>query len=346
MVVMDKIRVGIIGAGGAGYTHIQAYQASGYAEVVGIVTRTEEHARMAADKYGIEAWYTDYRELLERDDIDAVSICTPNYLHAQQVVNAAKAGKHILCEKPLATTVEDMEEMIQAARESSVILMNPSHQRFIPTLETIRESLDQLGTITFVRYRYAHQGPYKAMDRKAISQYKWFFNKKQAGGGVLIDLGIHALDLLEWYFGDVERVQGSLLGTFEQPTESEDTAILLLKFKNGILAELDTSWASEPEFNEFEIYGTGGTIKVDLWEKSPIEILPKKLKRNEKISQIPLTGILAQFSVAKQNMINYFVDCVYNNKEPEMNGELGKRLLRIVLAGYQSFSSNSPIGLD
>jgi len=97
---MDKIKVGVIGAGGIGYAHIQGYQTSGYAEVVGVVTRTEEHAKLAAEKFGIEAWYTDYRELLKRADLDAVSICTPNYLHAQQAVDAANSGKHILCEKP------------------------------------------------------------------------------------------------------------------------------------------------------------------------------------------------------------------------------------------------------
>ena len=343
---MDKIKVGVIGAGGIGYAHIQGYQTSGYAEVVGVVTRTEEHAKLAAEKFGIEAWYTDYRELLKRADLDAVSICTPNYLHAQQAVDAANAGKHILCEKPLAMTLEEIDEMIQAAREAKVFLMNPSHQRFIPTLGSIREILDQLGTITFVRYRFAHQGPYKTIDRKAVSKDKWFYNKEQAGGGVLLDLGSHALDLLEWYFGDVEVVQGALLNTFEYPIESEDTAILLFKFKNGILAELDTSWASESEFNEFQIYGTRGTLKVDLWEKSPIEILPKKLKKNEKISRIPFTGILAQLSLARQNMIHYFVDCVRNNKEPEMNGELGKKVLRIIWAGYKSFSLNAPIILD
>jgi len=343
---MEKIKVGIIGAGGIGYQHIQGYLTSGHAEVVGVVTRTEEHAKLAAEKFGIESWYIDYHDLLQREDIDAVSICTPNYLHAQQAIDAAKAGKHILCEKPLATTPEEVDEMIQAAREANIFLMNPSHQRFIPILGKIREVLDQLGTITFVRYRFAHQGPYKTIDRKAISKDKWFLNKKQAGGGVLIDLGPHALDLLDWFFGDVEVVQGALLKTFEHPTESEDTAILLFKFKNGILAELDTSWASEPEFNEFQIYGTKGTIKVDLWEKSPIEILPKKLKKKAKISEIPLTGILSQLSIARQNMINYFIDCVRNNKEPEMNGELGKKILKIIWAGYKSFSSNSPIILD
>jgi len=343
---MDKIRVGIIGAGGIGYEHIQGYQKSGCTEVVGVVARTEDHAKLASEKFGIEAWYTDYRELLKRADLDAVSICTPNYLHAQQAADAANAGKHILCEKPLAITLEEIDKMIQAALEAKVFLMNPSHLRFIPTLGSIREILDQLGTITFVRYRYAHQGPYKTMDRKAVSKDKWFYNKDQAGGGVLLDLGIHALDLLEWYFGDVEIVQGALLNTFDHPTESEDTAILLFKFKNGILAELDTSWASEPEFNEFQIYGTKGTIKVDLWEKNPIEILPKKLKKHEKISEIPLTGILAQLALARQKMINYFVDCVRNNREPEMNGELGKKLLKIIWAGYKSFSSNAPIKLD
>ncbi len=338
---MDKIKVGIIGAGAIGYSHIQGYQNSGHAEIVGVATRTAEHGKLAAEKFNVEAWYTDYRELLKRDDLDAVSICTPNYLHARQAIDAAKAGKHILCEKPLAMTLEEVDEMIKAAYEAKVFLMNPSHQRFIPILKDIKEVLDQLGTITFVHYRFAHQGPYKAW--KAQSKEKWFYDEKQAGGGVLLDLGPHALDLLDWYFGDVELVQGALLKTFEHPTKSEDTAILLFKFRNGILAELDTSWASEPEFNEFQIYGTKGTIKVDLWERAPIGIMPKKLKRNEKVSQLPLTGIFAQVSVAQRSMIHYFVDCVRNNKEPEMNGELGKKILKVVLAGYKSAASHSPI---
>jgi predicted dehydrogenase len=336
---MDKIRVGIIGAGGVGYEHIQGYQTSGHADVIAVTTRTEEHGKLAAEKFGIEAWYTDYRELLKRKDIDAVSICTPNYLHAQQTVDAARAGKHILCEKPLATTLEDADKMIKAAHDAKVYLMNPSHQRFIPILKEIKGILDQFGSITFVRYRFAHQGPYKAW--KALSKEKWFFDETKAGGGVLLDLAPHALDILEWYFGDVEVVQGALLKTFEHPIKTEDTAILLFKFKNGTLAELDTSWASEPEFNEFQIYGTKGTIKVDLWERAPIEIMPKKLRKNEKISQLSLTGILTQVAVAKRNMMHYFVDCVRNNKEPEMNGQLGKGILKVILAGYKSAGSKS-----
>jgi len=338
---MDKIGVGIIGAGAIGYVHIQGYQTSGHAEVRGIVTRTEEHAKMAAKKFGIDAWYTDYQELLKREDIDAVSICTPNYLHVKHVIDAVKAGKHILCEKPLAKTIDEVEKMIKAAHEANIFLMNPSHQRFVPVLKNIKTVLDLLGRITFVRYRFAHQGPYKSWN--ALSEEKWFYDAEKSGGGVLLDLGPHALDLLLWYFGDVERVQSTILSTFDKPTKCEDTAIVLLKFKSGTIAELDTSWASNPEFNEFQIYGTEGTIKVDVWERSAIEFLPNKLKRNKKIKDLSFEGLFSQISVSQREMIHYFVDCVRLNKEPEMNGELGKKILQIILAGYQSAHTNTPI---
>ncbi len=343
MIRVDKIKVGVIGAGAIGYAHIQGYQTSGKAEVVGIVTRTEEHARQAAEKFGIESWYTDYHKLLKRKDLDAVSICTPNYLHAQQVIDSAKAEKHILCEKPLATTLDEINQMIKAVREANVFLMNPSHQRFIPILENVKSVLDLLGTITFVRYRFAHQGPYTTW--RAMSKDKWFYDTEKAGGGVLLDLGPHALDILDWYFGDIEAVQCAILRTFAKPIKNEDTAVLLLKFKSGIIAELDTSWASNPEFNEFQIYGTEGTIKVDLWERSPIEFLPRKLKRNERIKKMNFQGIFQQVSVAQRKMIHYFVDCLCNKKEPEFTGELGRKILRVILAAYESAQKEVPIQL-
>ncbi len=338
---MEKIGIGIIGAGAVGYEHIQLYNTSEFVKVLGIVTRTEEHAKEAAEKFGIESCYTDYHELLKRDDIQAVSICTPNYLHKQMVIDAAKAGKHILCEKPLATNVEEVEEMIKAARDSNVILMNPSHQRFIPILENVKSVLNLLGTITFVRYRFAHQGPYTHW--KAMSKEKWFFDAEKSGGGVLLDLGPHALDLLDWFFGDVELVQGALFNTFIKPTKNEDTAILLLKFKSGTIAELDTSWASNPEFNEIQIYGTDGTIKIDMWERTPIEFMPTKLKRNKIIKELSFEGLLQQVAVSKRNMMHHFIDCIRNNKKPEMSGELGKKILQVILAGYKAARTNSPV---
>ena len=340
---MDKIGIGIIGAGAIGYEHIQLYRTSEYAEVLGIVTRTEEHAKKCAEKFGIESWYTDYQELLKRDDIQAVSICTPNYLHKQMVVDAAAAGKHILCEKPLAKTIEEVDEMIKAVKDSNVILMNPSHQRFVPVLENVKSVLDLLGTITFVRHRYAHQGPYTHWT--AMSEEKWFFDTEKSGGGVLLDLGPHALDLLDWFFGEVEVVQGALLNTFEKPTKNEDTAVLLLKFKSGILAELATSWVSNPKANEVEIYGTNGAIKMDLWERFTIEFLPKKLKRNKRIKELSFDGLIEQAAVMKRNMMHYFIDCVRNKKKPEMDAELGKRILKVILAGYEAARTNVPVFL-
>ena len=340
---MDKIGVGIIGAGAIGHDHIRGYQTSGHAEVLGIVTRTEAHAKLAAEKFEIASWYTDYQDLLKRDDIDAVSICTPNYLHAKMAIDAAKAGKHILCEKPLARTLEEVDAMISAASKAGVYLMNPSHQRFVPVLENIKSVLDLLGKITFVRYRFGHEGPYTHW--RALSEEKWFFESEKSGGGVLLDLGPHALDLLLWYFGDVETVQGAVMHTFEKPTKVEDTAILLLKFKNGIIGELDTSWASNPAFNEFQIYGTNGTIRVDVFERTPIEFLPNKLKRNKKIKELSFQKLLEQISTAQKKMIHYFVDCVRNQKQPEIKGEIGRKILQVILAGYESARKNASITL-
>lgn len=340
---MDKIGVGIIGAGAVGYEHIQNCKTSEHANVLAVVTRTEAHAKQAAEKFGVESWYTDYKELLKREDITLVSVCTPNYLHAKQIIDAAKAGKHVICEKPMARTLEEADRMIEAARTNDVFLMNPSHQRFVPVLENVKSILDLLGTITFVRYRFAHEGPYTHWHAK--SEEKWFFNSEQSGGGVLLDLGPHALDLLDWYFGEVEKVQSAVLNTFEKPTKVEDNAVLLLKFKNGVVAEIDTSWVSNPPFNEFQIYGTKGTIKVDIWERSPVEIMPKKLKRNKEVKELSFTDVIRQISVSKQKMMHYFIDCVRQNKKPEMTGELGRRILQVVLAGYESARTNSPVSL-
>lgn len=338
---MEKIGVGIIGAGAVGYEHIQGYRQTGQAEVLGVVTQTEAHAKKAAEKFGIKSWYTDYQELLNREDIKAVSICTPNYLHKKLVIDAAKAGKHIICEKPLAITIDEAEEMIKAADDAGVILMSPSHQRFVPVFQNIKAILDLLGTITFVRYRFAHEGPYTSW--KPISDEKWFYDAKKSGGGVLLDLGPHALDLLDYFFGEVAIIKSAIIKTFARPTTCEDTAILLLQYKNGIIAELDTSWASNPAFNEIEIYGTEGTIKIDVWERSPIQIMPKKLKRHVRIKELSFEGVLQQIAVSKQRMMQYFVDCILESKKPEMSGELGKKILQIILAAYQSAQKNVPV---
>ena len=151
------------------------------------------------------------------------------------------------------------------------------------------------------------------------------------------------MDLLDWFFGEVEVVQSAILNTYIKQTKCEDNAILLLKYKNGVIAELDTSWASNPEFNEIQIYGTSGTIKIDVWERTPIAFMPKKLKRNKRIKELSFENILQQVAFSKRKMIQYFLDCIRNNKEPEMNGELGRKILATILAAYESARKNAPI---
>lgn len=271
---MKTIGIGVIGWGFMGKTHTQALQsipiyypgADFKIKLRCICTRRIEMARQAAEMLGFESYTDDYRELLQRDDIDVVSICTPNDQHEAMALAALKAGKHIYMDKPLAVNGESANRIAQAAKEAGVLTQMVFNNRFSPSALRAKQLVDEgkIGDILTFNARYLHSG--------SIDPNRPIGWKQQMQGGVLLDLGSHALDLLMWLTGYPKKVLCKMFTLYpDRPTKdggreinlSEDHVSMMLEMPNGAVGCVEASKIATGTDDElsFEIYGTRGAIR-------------------------------------------------------------------------------------
>jgi len=334
----QPIRLGIIGAGAiAQRGHIPEFLSIPGVHIEAIADRNGEKAKTVAKKANIPRVFEDYQEMLALEELDAVSICTPNYLHAPMTIAACEAGKHVLCEKPMATTLTDAQAMIDAAAKNRVILMIEQAKRFTPQVEVAKSLLRMgvIGDILAVRSKFGHWGAHTWSPLGS-----WFFEREKSGGGVLIDLGIHHADLINWYTEgmQVESVVGMLSSAANKQWEVEDYAIGTLRFTSGAMASLEVSWCTKPPFDGTEIVGTKGTLFVNYPEMPPV-IFQAFGDANERIvPQIPGEGKYG-------SPFRHFTSCIREGKAPLTPGEVGREALRIVCTIRESAEQGKAIKL-
>jgi len=269
---MSKVKVGVIGLG-IGKSHIEGYLQHPQAVVAALCDANETRLHETAAKYGIKKTYTDAEKMQEECKLDAVSVCLPNALHAPFTIAAFKHGLHVLCEKPMAMTVAECEQMLAAARKSKKNLMINFSFRFSPMSFALKQQVDAgvIGDIYFGRTVWHRRFGFPTFG-------SWFGQQALSGGGPLIDLGVHRLDLALWLMGYPEPtvVLGSTFNHLAQaeklkqqkPFDVEDLACGLIKFANGATLVLEASWAShtnEQEHMVTKLYGTkGGLLQANL----------------------------------------------------------------------------------
>jgi len=264
----NKVKIGVCGLGGFGVVCARAFGMSEKAQVKAVCTRREDVAK----KYGDEVkarWYTGYQEMLEREELDAVCITTPNYLHAVQSIAAMDKGLHVFCTKPMAVTLEEAADMIEAAKRNNVKLEIGFHFRFDKRIIKMKELIGEgeigepFSTVTSLQYNrnpdYWAAGPWRA-------------KLSQAGGGALTLNYIHEIDFLQWYFGPVKWVFGRV-DTMVHDVEVEDVATAVIKFKKGVMSTFTCSTAAmASKAPELEIFGTEGSISLVAEEIEDIEV--------------------------------------------------------------------------
>jgi predicted dehydrogenase len=287
---MKPINIGLIGYGGIGRVHALAYRAIPFyygltadtVKIVGVATTRLASAQKAAQEIGCEFWTADYHELLARPDIDVVDVTTPNHAHAEIVIAAAQAGKHIYCEKPLAMTVAEGQRMVNAAAQAGVKTQMTFNLRFFPAVARARQLIESgfLGNIFSFRGRY-YRSSYIAAD-KPLS---WRLRKDVSGGGALFDLGSHILDLIYYLLGDYSAVQATVdtlikerpvaAGSSETaPVDVDDIALMHVRMASGILGLIETSRMGTGFTNDLpvEIFGDKGAIRFNLADPAWLEV--------------------------------------------------------------------------
>lgn len=332
--MQTPIGIGVIGCGGiAREAHLPNYAANSLAKLVAVADINEARAKEMAERFQVPHVYTDYREMLQREDIQAVSVCTPNYLHGEQTIAAAKAGKHILCEKPMALSLGEAQMMIEAANKAGVQLMVGFTHRFHFFNQKAKELLADgaIGRPYTIRVRFAHRGPYTSW----VAQTDWFFDSKRAGGGAVLDMGIHALDIIRYVLGAEVRTISANLATFAQDIQDEDTALINLEMSNGSLGYIETGWHSWPGALGLEIYGSKGSMIVDY--QTPLRLWTQE-KGWEEFKDFPIGG-------GWPAEVNYFLDALSKDEKVSPNGEDGLISLRSALAIYESHRTGRRVSI-
>ncbi len=332
---MKKLRVGVIGCGSiAQHRHLPEYQANKNVELVAVCDSNEERANQIAEKYEVDA-YTNYEDLLSSGTVDAVSVCTPNYLHAPISKAALNAGLHVLCEKPMSTSKQEAEAMIAAAKESGKKLMIAHNQRFVASHQRARQliSSGEIGKIYSFRTAFGHGGPEGwSVDGKE----SWFFEKDKAFVGAMGDLGVHKTDLLRYVLGEEITEVGSFVETSAKVfADVDDNAVCVLKTETGIIGTLAASWAYvSKEDNSTIIYGEKAILRL---EDDPNNSLVVQYVNgdvvNYQLGKIQSNDAGGQRTT---HVINHFVDAVIHNQEPPVPGEEGLKSLAVILAALQS----------
>lgn len=342
----DIVRVAIVGAGGISAYHAAALQKTPGAELAAVCDVDEARAAGFAAAHGVSKALTDYEELVDLPEIDAVVITAPNYLHAPIALAALRAGKHVLCEKPMATTAEDAAAMVEAAQKSGRVFMMAYNRRFSGEAQLLKQYVDagDLGRIYAVRAGWVR--------RVGIPGWgSWFRRRDQAGGGPLIDLGVHMLDLAMWMLGfpKVVSVSGATYAEFG-PTgrgywgtpapgsvcDVEDLALAMIRLEGGATIMLETSWASftEKESSYLTLLGTKAGADLD-----PPRIRTERFGRQVDLAlEVPkLDGYEGETA--------HFIQCVREGRQPMATAGQGYQLIRILRAIYASAEQGREVEL-
>lgn len=341
-------RIGIIGCGKiAQVRHIPEYAENPYAELAGFYDLNTQRAAELAAQYGGKA-YESAEAMLADPAIDAVSVCVANHAHAPITIAALKAGNHVLCEKPMATTLEECEEMVRTAHEAGKFLMIGHNQRLAKAHAVAKELIDQgmIGRIITFRTTFGHGGP----ETWSVDPGKntWFFDKNKAAMGAMADLGIHKTDLIQFLTGqhvvrttarvvtlDKKDASGQLIGV-------DDNAICIYEMSGGTMGTMTASWTYYgAEDNSTILYGEKGIMRI--YDDPAHSIVVKLADGTEKVYDVE--QIQTNDNQTKSGVIDLWMNCLETNTPPEISGEEALYAMRAVFASLESAKAGTTVDI-
>jgi myo-inositol 2-dehydrogenase / D-chiro-inositol 1-dehydrogenase len=326
---LKKLNLGIIGLGNQGKLHLQNCLASKDLNIVAVAD-TSKNALQYATNRGVKSAYGNFDDLLRDKNVDAVIINLPNFLHLECATKAAEAGKDILLEKPIAGSVGDAEKIVSSIEKNGVKLMLGYSMRFNPLFKDLRDKIldGYFGEVEIAQATNVSNGPFTSRaDRVGpVPVPSWWFDKELVGGGALLDLGIHMVDLLTWYFGEVESVS-SYLG-YAYNLSVEDAATCIIKFKKGPLAIVNAGWFSKEYLSSITLNGTSRNFSEVVSKKSRSRFIWDDFKS--------ILGQGTSSSTAEE--LKYFVDCIVHCVEPSPSAKEGLLDLRVISEAYKHSS--------
>ncbi|MBI3961684.1 MAG: Gfo/Idh/MocA family oxidoreductase [Deinococcus sp.] len=323
------LRAGIIGAGFIGKVHARSYPQVSGAQVVAVADPSRQRAARLAKAFGADV-YTDPWQLLKRRDLDMVDICAPTPLHHQYAIGAMRAGKHVLCEKPIARTLAQAKRTVEVWQETGVQFMVAHDLRFCPDYRRLKAVVDR-GDIGQPQMAYAAR-------LSAFPNWSWqnWYANEQLSGGLLVDMAIHDFDFLLWLLGPAQTV---FTRGVKAPNAHFHYAHATVRFQSGALALIEASWAHPKGYRfrqTLEVMGTRGVVNLDSDSANSLVTVTSGGQRIEE-SPLPEDDYVLE--------IRHFVDCLARHQSPEIPPEEAISALALALAARTSLLKGKPVAV-
>jgi predicted dehydrogenase len=315
---MTTLRWGLVGAGDIVRKRVAAaLRETKASELVAVSRRDAALAESTRAEFGCPQFFSDWRDLVRSSDIDAIYIATPVYLHAEQTIAAANAGKHVLCEKPMALNTDECDLMLEACRANGVRLGIAYYRHFYPVIPRAKEIIatGEIGRVSIAQINaFEHFNPSPDDPRY------WFVERDRSGGGPMMDFGCHRVEVMLNLFGKVKRVE-SIVSSDVYVREVEDTATAMMHFDNGVIGSVNVTHAANAPQDTLDIYGTEGSIRIPALNTGEMTISSSSGERTE--VHPPSTNF-------HEPLISDFVDAVLAGQKPAVDGDIGRRVASVI----------------
>lgn len=344
---MSKVKIGIVGSRfQADCIAASVAAVSDEAEVVAVASPTPGNAEAFARRHNIPRFYTDYRALLGDPAVELVSITAPNRLHAQITIEAAQAGKHVVCEKPLCVTLEEADAMIDACARAGVLLLYAEELFFAPKFVKAKQMADEgaFGRVHLVKQREKHSGPHA----------DWFWDVTQSGGGALMDLGCHGIAFCWWFLGKprVKSVYAQLSTQVHGArTQGDDEALCIIEFEGGAVGVVEDSWTKPGGIDDaVEVFGDQGQTYADLMRGNALPTYSEvgfsyAVEKASTTRGWSYPVFEEQWNYGFPQEMRHFARCVRGQETPISDGETGRVVQEVLYAAYASAGLGQKIPL-
>lgn len=330
------MKVLVVGAGTMGHVHTRSYLQMEKVDLIGIVDASQEAGKSLASDAGVQYFQNVEEAIATEPAIDVIDICLPTFLHKEYVLKAAVYVSSVICEKPLSISLGDAREIIEACKKKGVRLFVGHVVRFFPEYQRVKQIIEQgeIGTPAIVRT--SRGGPFPRA-------WKNWYGDPEKSGGLMLDLLIHDFDFVRYCFGEVTRIYSESLSKKDLHDYQIDYSLVTLRFKSGVIAHLEGTWARDQFSTSIEVSGDKGIIEYDSAKISPVKLFRRETADHTQGVSVPESPLKQDPYLLE---LTHFLKCIADGSQPIVTPEDGYEAMRLVFAAKKSSECGEPVFLD